>query len=100
MSNKELKPLASLLGAANSSLAKLADAAQQRTDLSDYMRKNLDASLTGGFMHCNVRDDETLVVTATSPEWAARLRFAAADFLLLSRKRGLSVKAVKVRVGT
>jgi hypothetical protein len=100
MSNKELKPLASLLGTANSGLAKLADAAQRRADLSDYMRKNLDASLTGGFMHCNIREDETLVVTATSPEWAARLRFASAQFLQLSRERGLGVKTIKVRVAT
>jgi hypothetical protein len=100
MSNKELKPLASLLGTANSGLAKLAVAAQQRADLGDYMRKNLDASLKGGFLHCNLREDETLVVTATSPEWAARLRFASAQFLQLSRERGLSVKTIKVRVAT
>jgi hypothetical protein len=100
MSNKELKPLASLLGAANSGLAKLAEAAHRRTDLSDYMRKNLGPSLAGGFMHCNLREDETLVVTATSPEWAARLRFASAQFLKLSQERGLNVKTIKVRVGT
>ena len=100
MSNKELKPLASLLGSTNSALGKLADAAQRRADLSDYMRKNLDISLAGGFMHCNIREDETLVVTASSPEWAARLRFASEQFLQLSEAQGLSVKTVKVRVGT
>lgn len=100
MSNKELKPLAGLIAAPNSGLAKLADAARLRADLSDYMRKHLDSSLANGFRHCNVHDDETLVVTATSPEWAARLRFASAQFLELSQKRGLRLKNVKVRVGT
>lgn len=91
--------MAGLIGSANSGLAKLADAARVRTDLSDYMRKHLDSSLAAGFRHCNIRDDETLVVTATSPEWAARLRFASAQFLELSQEHGLQVKNVKVRVG-
>jgi hypothetical protein len=99
MSSKELKPLAGLITSANSGLAKLADAARLRADLSDYMRKRLDSSLAAGFRHCNIRDDDTLVVTATSPEWAARLRFASAQFVELSQERGLSVKNVKVRVG-
>ena len=99
MSNKEPKPLVSLIEGANSGLARLAEAARVRADLSDYMRKNIDASLAGGLMHCSIRDDQTLVVTATSPEWAARLRFASAEFLTLCEARGVSVNNVKVRVG-
>jgi hypothetical protein len=99
MSNKELKPLAGLIGAANSGLGKLARAAQLRTDLSDHVRKHLDPSLVAGFMHCDLRDDKTLVVTATSPEWAARLRFASTQFIELSQQQGQDVTAVKVRVG-
>jgi hypothetical protein len=99
MSNNELKLLAGLITSADSGLARLADAARLRADLSDYMRKHLDSSLAAGFRHCNIRDDETLVVTATSPEWAARLRFASARFLELSQECGQNVKTVKVRVG-
>jgi len=99
MSNNELKPLAGLLTSANSGLGQLADAARLRADLGDHLRKRLDRSLSPGLVHCNLRDDAMLVVTAASPEWAARLRFATAEILAISQERGLTIKSVKVRVG-
>ena len=98
MSNKHAKSLAQLIGSSDTAFAGLADAARLRADLGDYLRKNLDPSLAGGLSHCNIRDDDTLIIIATSPEWASRLRFESQQFINLCRKRGILVRAVKVRV--
>jgi len=54
--------------------------------------------LSGGFSHCNIREDGTLVIIATSPEWASRLRFETQPFIDLCRQQGTLVRNVKVRV--
>ena len=98
MLNKQAKSLGELIGSSNTEFANLADAARLRADLSEYLRNNLDKSLADGFVHCNIRDDGTLVVIATSSEWASRLRFEAQQFIDLCRKQGTLVRTVKVRV--
>ena len=79
MSNKHAKSLAQLIGSSDTPFGGLADAARLRADLGDYLRKNLDPSLAGGLSHCNIRDDDTLIIIATSPEWASRLRSKASN---------------------
>ena len=100
MLNKHAKSLAELIGSSDTGFANLADAAQLRANLSDYLRNNIDKSLTGGFVHCNIRDGNTLIIIASSPEWASRLRFEAQQFIDLCRKQEVLVETVKVRVGT
>jgi len=58
----------------------------------------LDQSLAEGFVHCNIRDDGTLVVMASSPAWAARLRFEGEQLKAICKNRGIDVQSVKVRV--
>jgi len=98
MLNKHAKSLAELLSSADTGFASLAEAARLRADLSDYLRKNIDPSLAGGFSHCNIREDGTLVIIATSPEWASRLRFETQPFIDLCRQQGTLVRNVKVKV--
>jgi hypothetical protein len=100
MLKKQAKSLGELIGSSDTEFANLADAARLRADLSDYLRNNMDKSLVQGFMHCNIRDDGTLVIIATSSEWASRLRFEAHQFIDLCRGQGTLVQTVKVRVST
>ena len=100
MSNKEAKSLADIASSTDTGLGRLAAAAQQRTELGEHLRKRLDPSLAAGFVHCNIRDDSTLVVIAASPEWAARLRFESSQLLAICREHGVNLSSVKVRVAT
>ena len=99
MLKKEAKSLSELIASKGGDLGRLADAAQLRTDLGDYLRKELGPELGSAVSHCNIKDDGTLSVTTTTPEWASRLRFEASQILRLCKKRGLEVHTVKVRVG-
>lgn len=98
MSKGGSKSLSELIAASGSPLGKLADEAQRRTALADHLRTGLGTELGSGLAHCNLREDGTLVVLATSPEWAARLRFESAQLIQLCRQQGTPVCAVKVRV--
>lgn len=78
----------------------LAKAASSRLDLADGVRKRLPAELATAVAACNLRPDGTLVVTAASPEWAARLRFEAEGILAGCRPEWPAAARVRVRVGT
>jgi len=62
------------------------------------MRSQLPAELVDGLVHCNCRDDGTLVVTAASPAWASRLRFETPRLLDICAAAGVDAARVKVRV--
>jgi len=98
MLKSKAKSLAELAASADTGLGQLAEAARLRADLGDYLRNRLDPELAAGFMHCNIRDDNQLVVIATSPEWASRLRFEAQQFKSLCHERGIEIDSVTVRV--
>jgi len=98
MLKNEAKSLSELIGGKDSPLRDLAVEARRREQLSDYLRKHLSASLVDGFLHCNMKDETTLVVIAASPEWASRLRFEAAQLIRLCAQQGTKITAVKVRV--
>lgn len=100
MSTSKPKSLADIIGAQSSEFGQLAEAAQLRANLSDYLRNNLEDSLAAGLVHCNIHDDGTLVVLASSPEWAARLRFESQQFLDLCKQQKLAVRAIKFRVSS
>ena len=85
--------------AANSPLGALARAASSRLDLADCVRRQLPPALALAIATCNLRPDGTLVVTAVSPEWAARLRFEADGILAGCRKDWPAAARVRFRVG-
>lgn len=98
MLKKEPKPLSALVHEAGSPLHKLAAEAHRRVSLTDHMRNQLPESLSAGVLACNIRSDGTLVVIASSPEWANRLRFESVQLLQIGRRLEPQVQRVKLRV--
>jgi hypothetical protein len=91
--------LGELLGA-GSPLGDLARAATVRLELADCVRRQLPPGLASAVTTCNLRPDGTLVVTAASPAWAARLRFEADGILAGCRPHWPEAARVRFRVGT
>lgn len=81
-------------------LGALAEAAGRHVDLAMQVRTVLGEPLGSHVSACNLRPDGTLVVTATSPERAARLRFETETILGACRRQFPAASRVKVRVGT
>ena len=100
MSKGKPKSLSEIIGSQNSPLGNLASEARLRESLSDHLRKHLPADLSSGLLHCNLRDAGILVVIASSPEWASRLRFEKELFIRLCADHGTQVTDVKIRVGS
>ena len=100
MSKSKPKSLLEIIGSQDSPLGNLASEARLRESLSDYLRKHLPAEISSGLLHCNLRDKACLVVIASSPEWASRLRFEKELFIRLCADHGTHVTDVKVRVGS
>ena len=100
MLKKKAKSLSELIAGQNSPLGNLASEARRRESLDSHLRKHLPAALSAGFLHCNLRDEGTLVVITSSPEWASRLRFEKELFIRLCTEHGTPVTSVKVRVGS
>ncbi len=98
MESNKPKSLSELLSSPESSLGKLAAQASAKAGLTDHIRKGLAPELAAGLAHCAVGDNGTLVVRATSPEWANRLRFESETLLALGRQRHPEATNVKVRV--
>jgi hypothetical protein len=92
--------LGDLFRAPQSPLGGLAAAATERLALLELLRQRLPADLQACLVACNVRDDGTLVVTAASPAWAARLRFESATLLTGGRDRFPGLTRVRVRSTT
>lgn len=85
---------------ADSQLSALARAASSRIDLADCVRRQLPADLAVAITTCNLRPNGTLVVTAASPAWVARLRFEADRILEGCRGDWPATARVRFRVGT
>jgi hypothetical protein len=92
--------LGDLFRSPGSPLGGLARAAAGRVELLDLLRGRLPADLQACLVGCNVRDDGTLVLTASSPAWAARLRFESAGLLACCRERYPGAARVRVRSAT
>lgn len=98
MLKKRPKSLSELVEDTDSALGRLAGEAQARLDLADHMRSGLSPELANHFAGCNMRDDGTLVVLTTGPEWASRLRFEAEKLLSVCREYHPEATRVKIRV--
>ena len=92
------KSLSELLGSPKTRIGQLAARARAKVGLTDHIRKGLAPDLAAELVNCTVEDDGTLVVRASSPEWANRLRFESETLLALTRQRHPEAKHVKVRV--
>ena len=99
MSNRSSKSLSEIIAAKDGSISSLAREARLREDLSTHLRTHLPEPLADGFLHCNLRQGGLLVVLATSPEWASRLRFEADRIRQLCADHGTEVTSIRIRVG-
>jgi hypothetical protein len=85
---------------ADGQLGALARAASARLDLAACARRQLPEEFAAAIVSCNLRPDGTLVVTAASSEWAARLRFEADAILSGCRGGWPAATGVRFRVTT
>jgi hypothetical protein len=99
MSDLRPKSLSGLLTDRDSALGKLAEEAASRVTLTDHLRNGLETRLGQQILTVNLRDDGTLVVVATGPEWAARLRFENERLLSLARELRPATARVRIRAG-
>ena len=72
--------------------------AREMDDLVKRLQASLGAEAGAHIRAANIRDDGTLVVLASSPAWASRLRFEADRLLAAARESGAAVETCKVRV--
>jgi len=98
MADNEPRSLADLLKPGNSGLGRLARQASEQSALAEVLRAGLPAELAAALLSASLRPDGTLVVTASSPAWAARLRFESAALLESCRQRAPAAARLKVRV--
>ena len=98
MSDKEAKSLSGLISDPESGLGRLAREAADRVALADCLREALGAELGHNLSAANLREDGTLVLLASGPEWATRMRFEADRLLRLCREKYPRAARVRVRV--
>ena len=98
MAGKEPRLLGELMRSGPGALGRLADNARQRCDLAELLRAALAADTAAALLGANLREDGTLVVTASSPAWASRLRFESALLLAHAQERLPEARRVRVRV--
>ncbi|UCG73110.1 MAG: DUF721 domain-containing protein [Chromatiales bacterium] len=72
--------------------------AAARVALTDHLRNGLGESLGAHVAGANLRPDGTLVVLASGPEWATRLRFESERMLALCRAVHPAAARVRIRV--
>ena len=72
--------------------------AQDMGELLQCLQQQLPEESAANILSANVRDDGELVVLASSPAWAARIRFEADSLMAAARQSGAEVSSCKVRV--
>ena len=85
-------------GHGNVELGDLVARARALGELTETLAKALGEELATGLVAANLRDDNTLVLVAQSPAWAARLRFEEQAVLAAAAASALNVDRVSVRV--
>lgn len=96
---RQPRSLADLFGQ-GTALNALRKAADLRVSLASAVRGALEPELGAEVMSCNLREDGTLVVTASSAAWATRLRFEGERMLTACRLTFPAATRVRVRVAT
>ena len=96
MTVKRLQDL--LIPCEDKSLGELARRASDYGRLADALRARLDPAEARGLLAANIHDDGEMIVLASSPAWAARLRFLSDELLDAARETGAEVVSCRVRV--
>ena len=74
--------------------------AREMGELTHILCESLPGEYAGAIAAANVRDDGSLVVIATSPGWASRLRYETDALIRAAQESGRSVTACRVRVSS
>jgi len=98
MSKKDPKSLSQLISLRDSPLGQLANEARSRLELVDHIRTGLPSDLSSEMTGCSLDAEKILVVRASNPAWATRLRFESERLLELCRERHPETRSVKVKV--
>ncbi|MDJ0748560.1 MAG: DciA family protein [Woeseiaceae bacterium] len=72
--------------------------AREMGELTHILCDSLPGEFAGAIAAANVRDDGSLVVIATSPAWASRLRYESESLLAAAREAGRNVSQCRIRV--
>ncbi len=72
--------------------------AREMGELTTILCAELPAEYASAISAANLREDGSLVVIATSPAWASRLRYETEKLIDAARKSGKNVTACRVRV--
>jgi len=72
--------------------------AQDMGELIQILQEALPGESQGSICAANIRDNGELVILASSPAWAAKLRFDAECLMQAARNSGAAVSICKVRV--
>ena len=92
------KDLKSLFGGDNSALTTLANRASAMQSLQQSIASVLPEALGQAISAASLNPDNTLVVIANDPNWAARLRFHSPDMLEAARRAGIPATACQIKV--
>ena len=72
--------------------------ARDMGELVQSLQRQLPDETAASILAANIRDDGELVILASSPAWAAKLRFEADAMLTAARQSGATVTTCTVRV--
>ena len=96
-----IKRLENLLNPNNDGgLGEIIRHAQDMGELLQCLQQQLPDEIAANILSANVRDDGELVVLASSPAWAAKLRFEADKLMAAASESGTSITSCKVRVSS
>ena len=72
--------------------------AKHMGELVHSLQQSLPSDMADSILAANIRDTGELVILASSPAWAAKLRFEADTLIAAARESGAEVTSCKVRV--
>jgi len=72
--------------------------AKDMGELVHELQQALPDDISASIRSANIRDDGELVVLASSPAWAAKLRFEADRLMAIARQTGANVTSCTIRV--
>jgi hypothetical protein len=72
--------------------------ARDMGELAQILQKSLPGDCSTSISAANIRDNGELIVLASTPAWAAKLRFEANNLIKAARASGAEVTSCRVRV--
>lgn len=96
MAKNELKNL--ITSCSDGELGDIVRRAREMGELTRALCAELPADYAGAIVAANLRDNGDLVVIATSPAWASRLRYETDTLLAAARDTGVRPAACRIRV--